>query len=269
MMRYEDFRSKPEFHAKQLQPKLTKPDKDPPTRRKPNPEKPDRPNLTRKHSLARLELHKKRDEVKGDFNKENIDEVYHQDANNQTTTVPLLVEDWTLWPPPAYNNSKLKEWQIRSRKQAQPLLKLSVLLNMPVEHSQKIFEHYQFKEPLALFAGAAVLIPYSGARVFEPDHMVMISNVFKKLDRTGTKQGMQMEAGVGLHCADDNEEKSEAAKKVKVKKRQGDTWFGTGTAWQGDCGSGLPVAYQVDCGACTFLKLHICGCIMFSAMQVI
>lgn len=264
-MRYEDFRSEQEFHAKQLQPKLETPEKEPSARRKPDPKKPDRPNLTRKQSSARLELHEKCDEIKGDFDKENMDKLYHQNANNKTTAVPLLVEDWTLWPPPVCNNSKLEEWQIRFRKQEQPLLKLSVLLNMPVEHSQTIFEHYPiddgFREPLALFAGAAVLTPYNGARVFEPDHIVMISNVLKELARAGTKQGMRMKAGVGLHCTEDNEEESVV---TKVKKRKDDTWFGTVWQWQGDYGSGLPVGWQVDCGVSTIWKLHISGCIMFS-----
>lgn len=228
VMKYLNFMPDPEFHAKQLTPELKRPEKNPPTRRRPDPTKQDRPELPRRQSTAREYLHDKCDEIKGDFDKETIEKQYLKNDKDEFTTVPILVEDWTLWPPPASKNTREMKWQIEFRKQAQPLLKLSALLNMPIEDSQELFAHYdiddEFKEPLALFAGAAVLIPYNGARVHEPGTMDKVDKALKALARAGTKRGMRMKV---TRAPDDKGEESAAAKKVvtEEKKYGGDTWL--------------------------------------------
>ncbi|QDS77029.1 hypothetical protein FKW77_006542 [Venturia effusa] len=233
VMEYENFQPEPEFQYPQLAPQLQEPEAGAPVRRRPDPTKPDPPVQDRQQSKARIYLHEKRDIIKYDFDKETMRILYIRDADkNEVTTVPHLVEDWTLWPPPACKNTKEKEWQIRFRKQAQPLLKLSACLNMPVEQSEIFFAHYpidnEFKKPLALFAGAAVLIPHNGAGVPEPGTMAMISKALRDLARAGTKKGMRMKVVPTPYEKEIKEEQN-----IVLRKQDG-TWVSMGRAWLGE-----------------------------------
>lgn len=127
----------------------------------------------------------KRNERKGDYDKSTIEDLYHKG-----TDVPIFIEDWTLDPPPA--DKKEKEWQRQFHQQAQPLLKLSALLNMPLGQSKVFFAHYdvddEFKQHLALFAGATALTPMDGTKVSEPGSVAMVMKALKALDRAGSQK---------------------------------------------------------------------------------
>lgn len=223
VMKYEQS-ADPDFHAKQLGPQLKRPEKDPPARR-PDLTRPIRPGLIRRRSAARLELDEKHDDerYKRDFNKETMKVLYRR-QDEEVTTVPFLVEDWTLWPPPGNKNTQEKEWQTQFRKQAQPLIKLSALLSMPLEQSEIIFAHYgvdeEFKKPLALFAGAAAMIPYNGAGVPEPGPMAMIMKALADLARAGTQKGRKTKV---VKTPWEEEKKEET--KVLIKKHCVCTWL--------------------------------------------
>lgn len=143
-----------------------------------------RPRLKRHQSIPKLEPLRKE---LGDYDKSKGDWLYHPN-----TDVPEFVEDWTQEPPSKDVADKEKLWQAKFHKQAQPLLKLSAFLNMPLEQSSVLFVHYdiddEIKKHLATFAGAAMAIPMDGRKVPEPGSLTMVWKALKGLDRAGRKK---------------------------------------------------------------------------------
>jgi hypothetical protein len=143
--------------------------------------KPERPPLERHRSSVRSNPERLTHQ---DYDKSLSPALYHAD-----TDVPTFLEDWTMCPFPPSEKDKL--WQDKFHGQAQPFLKLSALLNMPVEESKVLFPHYEvddaFKQALALLAGAAMAIPSDSTRP-ESGTLPMLLKAIKGLDRASGKK---------------------------------------------------------------------------------
>jgi hypothetical protein len=153
--------------------------------------KPKRPPLERHRSSARSNPERL---THLDYDKFMNTALYHAD-----TDVPTFLEDWTTCPFPPSEKEKL--WQDKFHGQAQPFLKLSALLNMPVEESKVLFPHYDvddaFRQALALLAGAAMPIPTDGTRS-ESGTLPMLLKAIKGLDRAnGKRVGRSLEVDHG------------------------------------------------------------------------